>query len=69
MPVSSYIKDDNMAMKFFEVFDGIHFEERLSALMEDTTVEKLTTDSQRTLLRVYLSLFQPFSYIFLNPLF
>ena len=55
MPVSSYIKDDNMAMKFFEVFDGIHLEERLSALMEDTTVEKLTTDSQRTLLRVYLS--------------
>ena len=44
-----------MAMKFFEVFDGIHLEERLSALMEDTTVEKLTTDSQRTLLRVYLS--------------
>ena len=55
MPVSSYIKDDNMAMNFFEVFDGIHLEERLSALMEDTTVEKLTTDSQRTLLRVYLS--------------
>ncbi len=55
MPVSSYIKEDNMAMKFFEVFDGIRMDERLNALMEDTTVEKLTTDSQRTLLRVYLS--------------
>ena len=44
-----------MAMKFFEVFDGIRMDERLNALMEDTTVEKLTTDSQRTLLRVYLS--------------
>ena len=44
-----------MAMKFFEVFDGIRLDERLNALMEDTVVEKLTTDSQRTLLRVYLS--------------
>ncbi len=55
MPVSSYIKDDNMAMNFFEVFGGIRLDERLNALMEDTTIEKLTTDSQRTLLRVYLS--------------
>ena len=44
-----------MAMKFFEVFQGIKLDERLTALMEDTTVEKLSTNSLKTVLRVYLS--------------
>ncbi len=44
-----------MAMKFFEVFEGIKLDDRLNALMEETSIEKLTTDSQKTLLRVYLS--------------
>ncbi len=44
-----------MAMNFFEVFEGIKLDDRLSALMEETSIEKLTTDSQKTLLRVYLS--------------
>ena len=44
-----------MAMKFYEVFEGIKLDERLSALMEETMIEKLTTDTQKTLLRVYLS--------------
>ena len=44
-----------MAMKFFEVFEGLKLDDSLNALMEDTIIEKLTTDSQKTLLRVYLS--------------
>ncbi len=44
-----------MIMNFFEVFEGLKLDERLCALMEDTNVEKLTTDSQKTFLRVYLS--------------
>ncbi len=44
-----------MAMKFFEVFEGIKLDDRLNALMEETSIEKLTTDLQKTLLRVYLS--------------
>ena len=44
-----------MAMKFFEVFQSVKLDERLTALMEDTTVEKLSTNSLKTILRVYLS--------------
>ncbi len=44
-----------MAMKFFEVFGLLKLDDRLKALMKDTEVEKLTTDSQNTVLRVYLS--------------
>ena len=55
MPVLSNIEDKRMSKKFFEVFEGIKLDDRLSALMEETEVEKLSMDPQQTLLRVYIS--------------